>query len=113
MRAQRGDAFTRPAVAVARDQAVPVEDAGDEVIVSDLHELANCGDHIGRCAVALTAAASGQTHFAVDAASPMDHEHDLARFRVDVGHHLLDHGAHDALLQPRVGRGSSPDGLEV
>ena len=98
---------------MTRDEAVPVEDAGDKVIVGDQHELANSGDHVGRSAVALTAAASGQTHFAVDTTGPMDHEHDLGRFGVDVGHHLLDYGAHDALLQPCVGRGSRPDGLEV
>ena len=113
MRAQGGDALTRPTVAMAREEAVPVEDASDEVIVGDQHELANSGHDIGRGAVALTATPPGQTHFAVDAAAPVDHEHDLGRFGVDVGHHLLDHGAHDALLQPRIGRGSSPDSLEV
>ena len=48
--------------------------------------------------IALTAAASGQTHLAVDAADPVDHENDLGRLGVDIGHHLLDHSAHDALL---------------
>ena len=38
MRAERGDALTRPAVAMARDEAVPVEDASDDVIVGDQHE---------------------------------------------------------------------------
>ena len=98
MRAQRGDALTCPAVAMTRDEAIPVEDAGDDIIIGDQHELANSGNHIGCGAVALTAAASGQTHLAVDAADPVDHENDLGRFGVDIGHHLLDHGAHDALL---------------
>ena len=98
---------------MARDQAVSIEDAGDEVIVGDQHEPANRDDHVGRSAVALAAAAPGQTHLAVDAANPMDHEYDLGRFGVDVGHHLLDHSAHDALLQPRVGRGCRPDSPEV
>src|SRR6266516_2552899 len=39
MRAQRGDALTRPAVTVARDQCVPVQDAGDEIIICNQHEL--------------------------------------------------------------------------
>jgi hypothetical protein len=98
---------------MTRDKAVSVEDAGDQVIVGDQHELAHRGDHVGRRAVALTAAAPGQTHFAVGAAGPMDHEHDLGRLGVDVGHHLLDDGAHDALFQSRIGGGSSPDDLEV
>jgi hypothetical protein len=56
------------------------------------------GNHIGCGAIALTAAASGQAHLAVDAADPVDHENDLGRLGVDIGHHLLDHGAYDALL---------------
>jgi len=28
-------------------EAVPVEDAGDEVVIGDQHELANGGDHVG------------------------------------------------------------------
>jgi hypothetical protein len=61
MRAQRGDTLTCPAVAMTRDEAIPVEDAGDDIIIGDQHELANSGNHIGCGAVALTAAASGQT----------------------------------------------------
>ena len=98
---------------MTRDEAVPVEDASDDVIVGDQHELANRSDHVGRGAVALTSAASEQTHLAVDAAGPMHHEHDLGRLGVDVGHHLLNDRAHNALFQPRIGRGSRPDGLEV
>jgi len=98
MRAQRGDALACPAVAVTGDEAIPIEDAGDDIIIRDQHELANSGNHIGRGAVALTAAASGQTHLAVDAADPVDHENNLGRLGVDISHHLLDHGAHNALL---------------
>ena len=47
MRAQRGDALTCPAVAVTRDEAIPVEDAGDDIVIGDQHELANSGNHIG------------------------------------------------------------------
>jgi hypothetical protein len=32
----------------------------------------------------------------------VDHENDLSRLGVDIGHHLLDHGAHDALFYPRI-----------
>ena len=35
MRAQRGDALTCPAVAMTRDEAIPVEDAGDDIIIGD------------------------------------------------------------------------------
>jgi hypothetical protein len=33
MRAQRRDALTRPAIAVACNQSVPVQDAGDKIVV--------------------------------------------------------------------------------
>ena len=47
MRAQRGDALTRPAIAVACHQSVPVQDAGDEIVIGNQHQLSNCGNHIG------------------------------------------------------------------
>ena len=47
MRAQRGDAFTRPAIAIACHQSVPVQDAGDEIVIGNQHQLSNCGNHIG------------------------------------------------------------------
>jgi hypothetical protein len=47
MGAQRGDAFTGPSVAMAGDEAIPVQDAGDEIVTGDQHELANGGDHVG------------------------------------------------------------------
>jgi len=28
-------------------QAVPIEDAGDEIVVGDQHQLANRGNHVG------------------------------------------------------------------
>jgi len=61
----------------------------------------------------LTAAAFGQAHLAVHAADPVNDENDLGGCVVDIGHHLMDDGAHDALLQPRIGRRCGPDGLEV
>jgi len=64
--------------------------------------LADRGDHVDRGAVALTAPASGQAHLAVDAADPMDNEHDLRRLLVDIGDDLMDDSPHDAFLQPRL-----------
>jgi len=85
MRAQRGDAVTCPTVAMTRDEAIPLENASDDIIIGDQHELANSGNHIGCGAVVLTAAASGQTHLAMDATDPVDHESDL-RHHVADGH---------------------------
>ena len=39
MRAQRGDTLARPAIAVACDQSVPVQDASDKIVVGDQHQL--------------------------------------------------------------------------
>ena len=47
MRAQRGDALTRPAIAVACYQSVPVQDAGDKIVVGDQHQLSYRGNYIG------------------------------------------------------------------
>src|SRR5262249_9625711 len=45
--AQRGDTLARPAIAIAGHQPVPVQDAGDEIVVGDQHQLAYGGNHIG------------------------------------------------------------------
>ena len=60
MRSRRRNAFTRPAIAVTRDETVAVQDAGDDVIVGDQCELAHRIDDVGRGTVALAAPASGQ-----------------------------------------------------
>src|ERR1700676_101348 len=58
MRPERGDPLPCPAIAVAGHQAVPVEDAGDQIIIGDENQLADGGEHVGGDAVALSAAAS-------------------------------------------------------
>ena len=45
--AQRGDTLARPAIAIAGHQPIPVQDAGDEIVVGDQHQLAYGGNHIG------------------------------------------------------------------
>jgi hypothetical protein len=47
VRAQRRDALTRPAIAIACHQSVPVQDAGDESVIGDQHQLSYRGNHIG------------------------------------------------------------------
>src|SRR5437667_6318670 len=54
MRAQRGDALTRPAVAVACHQSVPVQDTGNEIVIGDQRQLSHRGNHVGRGVVALS-----------------------------------------------------------
>ena len=49
----------------------------------------------------------------VGAAHPVDGQDDLGRAVVEIGDGLVDNGAHDALLEPRVGRRRRPDGLQI
>ena len=77
VRPHRGDALAGPAIAVAGLEAVAVEDAGDQIVIGDQHQLAHGCDDVGRCAVALPAPALGQADLAVDAADPVDNENDL------------------------------------
>jgi hypothetical protein len=49
----------------------------------------------------------------VHAADPVDDQHDLVGLLIDIGGHLVDEGAHDALLQTRICRRRGPDGLEI
>src|ERR1700724_3504288 len=65
MRPERGDPLPCPAIAVAGHQAVPVEDAGDQIIIGDENQLADGGEHVGGDAAALSAAARGASAGAV------------------------------------------------
>src|SRR4029077_12002704 len=113
MRAQRGDTLTGPAIAMACHQTVPVQDAGDEIVIGNQHQLSNCGNHMDGGAVALPTPPSGQAYLAVNAADPMDHQNNLGRLRIDISDHFMDNGADDTLLQPCISRGGGPDSLEV
>ena len=44
--AHRRDALAGPSVAVASDEAVAVEDAGDQIVTGDAHEVAYGGDDV-------------------------------------------------------------------
>src|SRR5258705_13584494 len=57
--------------------AVPVEDAGDQIIIGDENQLADGGEHVGGDAVAVSAAGPRQAQFGMNAAHPMDQENDL------------------------------------
>ena len=111
--AQRGHPLAGPAVAIAGDKAISIEDAGDQIIVGDQHEVADGGDDVRRGAVALAPAPPWQTQFGMDAAHPVDDENDLGGLSVDIGDNLADDGADDALFEPRAGRWGAPDGLEI
>ncbi len=106
------DTLACPAIAVACLEAVAVEEAGNQIVAGNQHQLTHGLDDIGRGAVALPAPALGQAQLAVGATHPVDDEHDLGG-RVDIGHDLVDQGAHDALLQPCIGRRHRPDSLQI
>ena len=108
VRAHGCDALAGPAIAVARLEAVAVEEAGNQIVAGDQHQLTHGLDDIGRGAVALSAPALGQAQLAVGATHPVDDENDLGRRVVDIGHDLMDEGAHNALLEASIGRRRMP-----
>ena len=71
-RAERRNTFTGPAIAIAGHQPIPVQNAGNQIVVGDERQLAYRGNHIGRGAGALPAPPPGQAYLGVDPADPMD-----------------------------------------
>jgi hypothetical protein len=71
VRTQGRDALARPPVASTRQQPVPVEEAGDQIVASDQHQLAHGSDHVGRNAVALAMFSERQTQLAVNPSDPV------------------------------------------
>lgn len=55
MRPVRRNSFPGPAIAMPRHQTVAVENAGDQVVAGDQHQLPNGRDNVGGSAVALSA----------------------------------------------------------
>src|SRR5205085_503668 len=82
-------ALAGPAIAVARLEAVSVEEAGNQIVAGDQHQLTHGLDNIGGSAVALSAPALGQAQLAVSATHPVDDENDLGRRVVYIGHDLM------------------------
>src|SRR5258708_77321 len=79
MRPERADPLPCPAIAVASHQAVPVEDAGNQIIIGDENQLADGGEDVGGDAVALSAATPLQAQFGMNAAHPVGQENELWR----------------------------------
>src|ERR1700692_4333445 len=77
MRPERGDPLPCPAIAVAGHQAVPVEGAGNQIIIGDENQLADGGEHGGGDAVGLYAAEPLRAKFDMNPPHPMDKENDL------------------------------------
>jgi hypothetical protein len=107
------DALAGPAIAVACLEAVAVEEAGNQIVAGNQHQLTHGLDDIGRGAVALPTPALGQAQLAVGATHPVDDENDLGGRVVDIGHDLVDQSAHDALLDTCIGRRRRPGSLQI
>ena len=98
MRAHRGDPFTGPAVSVARDEPVSVQESSDDIVAQNEDELPDRVDDVGRRAVPLTAPTTGETYLAVKAADPMNNEDDFGGLIIDIGDDLVDEGSRDPLF---------------
>ncbi len=72
MRSVCGDPLPSPAIAMLGHQAVAIENAGDQIIAGDQHQLPDGRDDIARGAVALSAPALRQAQLGIGAANPMD-----------------------------------------
>ena len=113
MGSQRRDPVPGPAIAVAGDQPVAVQQPRDQIVAGDADQQADGIDDVGRGTVALATAPLRQAPFGIDAARPMDEQHGLAGILVDIGDHLADHGSDDALLEPGIRRRRGPDGFQI
>lgn len=51
--------------------------------------------------------------FGVGSADPVERQNDLGREIVEIGQGLVDQRAHDPLLEPGIGGGRRPHGLEI
>src|ERR1700737_3755219 len=77
MRPERADPLPCPAIAVAGHQAVPVEDAGNQIIIGDENQLEDGGEHVVGGDAAVSAEAHREAQFGMNAANPMGQENDL------------------------------------
>jgi len=94
-------------------QLVPVQQPGDQIIIRNEHELPNGVDDIRSGTVALAAPSARQPQLCVSTAHPVDNEHDFPGIGIGVGDHLLNHGADDALFEPRVGGWGGPNRAQI
>ena len=98
---------------MAGQQAVSIEDAGNQVIGGNEREVAHSGDDLGGGAVALSSSPLRQPKLGVCAADPMGQQSDLGRLVIDIGNHFMDDGTDETLLQSRIGCGGGPDRSKV
>ena len=113
MRSQRSNALTRPAIAISGRQLVPIENAYDEVVIRNEHQLSYGIDDVRRGGIALASSAPWQSQFGVNAAHPMDEENDLGGFSINVSNDLVDQRPNDAFLEPCVRGRGRPDAFQI
>jgi hypothetical protein len=110
----RLDTPSGPRLSLSRADAHPIEHGGRVLIRPGAGTLQ---DHrrglVGRTLAMLSRSRLPRAHFGVLAATPMDHEDDLARDVVDVHHDLLDERPHELLLDAGVGRRGLPGRAQI
>ena len=98
---------------MAGQQTVSVEDAGNQIVGGNEHQLAHCGDDLGSGAVALPPAPLRQAKLCMRTANPVDQQDDLGGCVVEIGNHLLDDGADDPFLETGIRCRCRPDRPKV
>jgi hypothetical protein len=97
--AQGRHALLGPIIATPGTQTIAVEEAGNQFIGTDAREHPHGIDRFFRCVTRILAAApSWYAHLGVNAALPVDHQHDFTRGRIHIDDHFVDERARDALL---------------
>lgn len=72
MRPECGDALSGPSVPMTGQRTVSIEDAGNQIVAGDEHDLTYRRDDLGGGAVALAPAPLRQAQLGMHAAYPVD-----------------------------------------
>ena len=90
------------AIAVPSHQPVAVEDAGYQLVIGNVGQLAHGFNYFVLGGVARSPTALRQPQFRMDAIDPMDQENNLGGGGGEIGKYLMNDSAHDALLEPGI-----------
>src|ERR1700730_3416555 len=101
--AQCSHPLLSPVIAATGTQAIAIENTGNQPVGAHAREHPHGLNCFFRClSHVLTASAPRDAYLGVDAALPVDHQHDFTRRRIYIDDNFVNESARDALLQPHV-----------
>jgi hypothetical protein len=113
MAAKRCHPFAGPAIVVSGAKIISVEQARDHIVAAYARKDAYRLHSFRRRTVSLPTPPARQAQFGMNATHPMHDKNDLSALFVEVGDHLANELAHDALLQAHVGCRITPDRFQI